>query len=149
MKTLLPLSLLALATLILFVTASAQDATTAELPRLDDGAAIVPVTPVAPTNSVFIIVCDAKPGQILVLDSTGTWLSTVRDAKIEFIIGENTPKVTCTMWSGPLKPTKPDVKSWDLAQLKSVTDAEFQKMVDSLQVDPEAIRRRVTEPAAE
>lgn len=139
------LALLPLVALLIVGLAYGQETTENELPRLDDGN----TTAAAPAaaNSVFIICCDAKPGQILVLDSTGKWLSTVRDAEIKFTIGETVPTVKCTMWSGPFKPTNPEVRNWTLAQLKSVTATEFQQMVDSLQSDPEAIRRRVTQPA--
>ena len=102
-------------------------------------------TPVATENSVFIIICDEKPGQAFVLDSTGKWLSTVRDVTISFTIGQKVPSVICTLWSGPFKPSNPEVKAFELMQLKSVTNAEFQSMIDALQTDPDAISRQITE----
>lgn len=103
-----------------------------------------PAPPVA-NDSVFIIVCDAQPSQVLVLDSNGKWLSSVRTIEMTLVIGDTSPKVKGTMWSGPIKPKTPIVKTWTLAQLKSVTEEEFTEMVDSLQGDPDAIRRRVAE----
>jgi hypothetical protein len=100
-------------------------------------------------DPVFVIVCDAKPGRWLVLDSTGKWISAVQIVDLGPIsIGDTTPKITCTMWSGPIKPNNPIIKTWNLAQLKSVTEPEFQEMLDSLQADPDAIRRRVEEEEA-
>jgi len=115
--------------LIIVISGAIQD----ELPRLDG----------APTpDSVFIVVCDANPSQILILDEDGKWIDTIRSIELSFVMGQR-PNVKCTMWSGPFKPTVPDVKVWNLAQLKSVSEDEFQQMVDSLQTDPEAVRRRI------
>jgi hypothetical protein len=103
-----------------------------------------PDTPAVSEDSVFVIVCDAKPSQWLVLDSTGKWVSGVRSVEVTLTIGSATPTVKGTLWSGPIKPKNPQVKTWKLVQLKSVTEAEFQEMLDSLQTDSDAIRRRVT-----
>lgn len=123
-----------------------------ELPRLDEDAKDPPTAPTTtpkPTPEmgkefVYIIVCDAKPDQILLLNNSGVWLQTVRSVDIKFSI-DIPPTVTCTMWAGPYRPTNPEVKVWGLSQIKSVNITEFQDMVDSLQTDPEAIRRRVAE----
>lgn len=107
---------------------------------------VAPDAPEAADNTeVFVIVCDAKPSQWLVLDSTGKWIPSVRAVDVTLTIGDNAPKATCTMWSGPIRPKNPIVKNWTLAQLKSVTEEEFSEMLDSLQDDPEAIRRRIAE----
>ena len=143
----LPAFILAPQRLSLSATQNAE-----ELPRLDEDAKDSPSTPTATPKStpkiesefVYIIVCDAKPDQILLLNNNGVWLQTVRSVDIKFSI-DIPPTVTCTMWSGPYRPTNPEVKIWGLSQIKSVNITEFQDMVDSLQSDPEAIRRRVVE----
>lgn len=103
------------------------------LPRLDD---------VKPPESVFLIVCDANPDKIIVLNGQGKWIPTVKEAMIKFQTGIK-PKITCMMYSGFYKPTNPEVKVWQIAQLKSVTPVEFQQMIDSLQKDPESIKKAI------
>ena len=105
-------------------------------------------TPVPGTitkDSVFIIICDEKPGQVFVIDSAGKWLSTIRDVTISFSIGQKIPSVVCTLWSGPFKPTNPEIKTFELVQLKSVTNNEFQSMIDASETDPEVISHQVVE----
>ena len=95
------------------------------------------------SNDVYVIVCDAEPGQMVVLDSNGVWLSSVRTVEITFTIGAANPKAKCTMWAGPIRPNNPVVENWNLAELKSVAAEEFQEMLDSLQTNPEAVRDRM------
>ena len=90
-------------------------------------------------GSVFAVVCDGKPGQMIILDSNGKWVPNVKNIEIKAEIG-NQAVITCTIYEGVLKPTRPNVKSWTLSQMKTVTNSEFQKLVDSLQSDPEAIK---------
>lgn len=98
-----------------------------DIPRLDT------------VGSVFLIACDSQPNKVLVLDSTGKWLSAVKSVEIKFEIGQPVV-ITCTLYEGYLKPTKPQVKSWQLAQMKTVAPTEFQQMVDSVQSNPDAIK---------
>lgn len=96
------------------------------------------------SGAILVIVCDSNPEQILVLDSDGKWIPSVQSIEVKLEIGRSTPKAICTMWSGPLKPKNPEVKIWNLSQLKSVSASEFEQMVDSVQTDPEAIKKRLT-----
>lgn len=96
------------------------------------------------SGSILVIVCDSKPEKLLVLDAAGKWIPSVQSIEVKLEIGRTTPKAICTLWSGPIKPTKPEVRTWDLAQLKSVSSSEFDQMVDQVQSDPEAIRKRLT-----
>lgn len=96
-----------------------------ELPRLDDTGALV-------------IVCDANPNQMIILDSNGKWLSSVRNVEFKIDIN-NSATITCIMWNGPIRPTNPKIETWQLSQLKSVAENDFKSIVDSLQKDPEAI----------
>ena len=105
------------------------------IPRLDSQPA---------SGSILVIVCDSKPEKLLVLDATGKWIPAVQSVELKLEIGRTTPKAICTLWSGPIKPTNPEVKTWDLAQLKSVSAAEFDKMIDSVQTDPDAIKKMLT-----
>lgn len=90
-------------------------------------------------GSVFLIVCDAKPGQVIVLDQNGKWISSVKGVEIKFDVGKS-PTITCVIYEGLFRPSNPQTKTWVLAQMKTVASSEFQKMVDSLQTDPEAIK---------
>lgn len=116
------------------VTASTTGSQQQPIPRLDDQA----------SGSILVIVCDSNPEKWLVLDSDGKWIHSVRSIELKLEIGKSTPKAICTMWSGPIKPTNPEVKTWDLSQFKSVGAAEFDQMVDSVQGDPEAIKKRLS-----
>lgn len=105
----------------------AQEPATTEpagtIPRLDGG------------KSVFMIVCDASPDKYIVLDQDGKWLPNVKQAQVRFDLGK-APMMTCTMYSGVYVPTNPEVKMWRLAQIRSVSTAEFQRTIDSLQSNP-------------
>jgi hypothetical protein len=90
-------------------------------------------------SGVFVIACDSEPNKIIVLDATGKWLHTVKSVEVKFDIGHPVT-ITCQMYEGVLRPSRPETKSWRLAQLKTVTEADFQQMIDNLQTDPEAIR---------
>ena len=91
---------------------------------------------------VFVIVCDAKPGQMLILNDQGDWVPDAREAKINVAIGpEAKPSIECTMWTGLFRPTNPVIRNGTVNQIKSVNIDEFQKMVDDLQVDPSAIKK--------
>ena len=131
------LALMFVMTLVLFASVSmvcAQDDPAPDPPAPVD-------TPA--NNDVYVIVCDAEPGQMVVLDSNGVWLSSVRTVEITFTIGASNPKAKCTMWAGPIRPNNPVVENWNLAELKSVAAEEFQEMLDSLQTNPEAVRDRM------
>ncbi len=96
------------------------------------------------SGNAFVIACDAKPGQVLVLDTSGKWLSGVKEIDIKFEIGKEA-SITCTIYEGVLRPSRPITKTWILAQMKTVSSTEFQKMVDLLQKDPDAIKSLLKE----
>jgi len=100
-------------------------------------------TATTPAANAFVIVCDSRPNQIIVLDAQGKWIPTVQSATIKVEIGHS-PQITCVMWSGLFKPTNPETKVWTLAQMKSVTAQQFQQYVDQLQTDPSAIARSLS-----
>ncbi len=131
----------------------------AQPPVVDPPAAKTKAKPPAPTNpdtgsdndqtpkasgNVFVIVCDAKPGQMIVLDGDGKWVPSVKGIEIKFDVGQS-PTLTCTIYEGQFKPSRPQMKSWTISQMKTVSNAEFQRMVDSLQTDPEAIKSMLKE----
>jgi hypothetical protein len=64
---------------------------------------------------------------------------SVKEIDIKFEVGKEA-SITCTIYEGVLKPSRPVTKTWTLAQMKTVSATEFQKMVDSLQTDPNAIK---------
>lgn len=91
------------------------------------------------TESVFVVVCDGKPGQMVVLDSNGKWIPNVKNIEIKLEVGQPAT-ITCVIYEGVLKPSNPPVKTWSLSQMKTMSNSEFQKLVDSLQTDPSAIK---------
>lgn len=96
--------------------------------------------PIVPKLAAFLIVCDSDPSQILVLDSTGKWLPDVKEAEVVVKLGRPA-QLKCILWAGNIKPSKPAILSWDLAQIQSASLEEFQGMVDGLQSDPTFIKR--------
>lgn len=90
-------------------------------------------------GNVFVVLCDARPGQLLVINSEGKWLAGVRSVEIKSEVGKDAT-ISCQMWDGPIRPSRPQVKTWTLAQVKTIPQTEFQRLVDSLQTDPDAIR---------
>lgn len=116
------------------VTSSTTGVNQQAIPRLDNQT----------SGSILVIVCDSNPEKWLVLDSDGKWIHAVRSIEVKLEIGKSTPRAICTMWSGPIRPTNPEIKTWDLSQLKTVSPTEFDQMVDSVQSDPEAIKKRLS-----
>ncbi len=94
--------------------------------------------------SAFVIVCDSAPGKVIVLDKDGKWISTTKAVDVRFIIGHEAT-ISVVIYEGIVKPSKPEIRVWHLAQLKSVSALEFQKMVDNLQTDPTAIGATIKE----
>ncbi len=86
-----------------------------------------------------MVACDSDPNKVILLDQNGRWLSTVKSVEMKFDIGQPIT-VTCMMYEGVIKPSKPQIKSWQLVQLKTVPVAEFNQMLDTLQSDAEAIK---------
>lgn len=118
--------------------AKGQDqATEAQIPRLDG---------VGSLKSVFLIVCDSAPNKIIILDDTGRWIHRVKEAEIK-IDGSSTSTVKCLMYEGAFRPSQPETKTWRLSQIKTVSDVDFQGMIDGLQTDPEAVKKKLTVPA--
>lgn len=104
------------------------------------------VPAVGATASAYLIICDSDPEKIIVLDESGKWLPTVKSADIQFAVGQK-PKITCILYSGAFKPTNPTTKTSLLSEVKTVTATEFQGMIDSLQVDPSALRKNKVKPS--
>ncbi len=102
-------------------------------------AAAPPPTP-APNNNALLIVCDAEPSKFILLDSEGKWLSSVREAKLNYSL-QQPPTIDCVMYEGPFKPNKPKTKVWTIVELKSVSSEEFYGFIESLQEDPFAIKK--------
>ena len=86
--------------------------------------------------------CDTQPGRVIVLDTTGKWLSTVESVEIKFEI-DGQATIACTMHEGFVKTTKPVVKSFTILKIRTLPAPDFQKLVDDLQTDPNAIKNYV------
>lgn len=102
-----------------------------------------PAPTVAPANNnALLIVCDAEPSKFILLDSEGKWLSSVREAKLNYTL-QAPPTIDCVMYEGPFKPAKPKNKIWNIVELKSVSTDEFYSFIDALQEDPYAIKKMI------
>ena len=94
-------------------------------------------------KQVFVMVCDSAPHKLIILDESGKWMHRVKEADIRIDNGNST--VRCMLYEGSFKPTSPEVKTWRLAQLKSITEAEFQSHIDNLQTDPDAVKKAMAQ----
>ena len=137
------LMVVALSAFCLPATLQAQEEGENALPSLAETEAQTSVN-TADTKTVFLLICESDPQLLCVLDNKGNWINEVRSAKINFTIGEGKPQIECTMWAGPFKPSKPKVITWDLIQIKSIDKQKFQTIIDSLQSDPSAVRKMIT-----
>lgn len=93
-------------------------------------------------RSAFLIICDINPSKIIVLDDAGKWMHRVRETEIKI---DGNAIMKCTMYEGHYRPSSPEVKSWKLAQIKAVSETEFQAMINNLQNDPEAVRKQMSQ----
>ncbi len=99
-------------------------------------------------TDAYAIICESQPDRVIVLDSTGKWLANVKIVDIKLNVGSPiAPAATmsCTMYEGQVKPSEPQVKTWRLIQLKTLSAHEFQQKIDSLQTDPNAIKTMAKE----
>lgn len=108
------------------------------------GKPAAPTVVAAPVTGVYVVTDETNPGKIIVLDTNGKWLPTVREIRQEttLITGQN-PTVVCVMYEGTYRPTQPSVKTWQLMQSKTVTSHEFQRLVDDLQTNPDALKSTI------
>lgn len=87
-----------------------------------------------PIKSVIVIINSGDMSRILVVSSDGRWVHEARAIIIDSTIGSPKPaKIKCTMYKGLFKPTKPEVKTWELKELMTITSSDFQKILDGLQ----------------
>lgn len=93
-------------------------------------------------QSVFILMCDASPEKVIVLDTSGRWISKAREIEIK-LGGGGMAAVKCVMYEGAYKPRNPLVKTWKLGQISTVSENRFQEMIDNLQNDPEAVKKLI------
>ncbi len=119
------------ACLVLLLAVGFTFAQEQELPRLDS---------IDKPSPAYLVVCDSDPSKIIVLDVTGKWLSEVKTASIVIKIG-SPATLRCELYSGSIRPSRPNIMNWDLAQVQSVTNADFQSMIDNLQTDPTYVKR--------
>ncbi len=85
-------------------------------------------------KSVIVIVNSDDMSKILVVSVDGRWVHEARAVTIDTTIGSNKPaKIRCTMYKGLFKPTKPEVKTWELKELMTASNADFQRILDGLQ----------------
>ena len=98
---------------------------------------------VVQSNNALMIVCDAEPSKFILLDSEGKWLSSVREAKLNYTL-QAPPTIECTMYEGAFKPKNPKMKTWSITEIKSVSSEDFYGYIDALQEDPFAIKKMLT-----
>jgi len=94
----------------------------------------------AAAASVFCIICDSEPSKFIILNQDGQWIPDVQSAIFAFE-SNKTAEITCIIWVGPYKPTKPTTKTWSLDQIMTVSKDVFDKYVDDLQKDPGAVAK--------
>lgn len=100
-------------------------------------------TVAVPNTNALMIVCDAEPSKFILLDSEGKWISSVREAKLNYTL-QSPPTVDCVMYEGSFKPKNPKTKTWTIVELKSVSSEDFFGYIDALQDDPLAIKKMAT-----
>lgn len=102
-----------------------------ELPKIE---------PKVENGSAFLIVCDAQPNKVLVLDSNGKWIPNVKGIELKLDIGAGSVVVSCTIYDGIVKPSKPQIRIFTVTQMKTTNAVEFQQLIDDLQSNPDAIK---------
>lgn len=98
-----------------------------DIPRLDE------------PKAAFLLICDTTPSKVIILDETGKWLHRAKE--IEVKVDGSTSTIKCTLYEGHYRPSSPEIKSFRLSQVKTVSETEFQTMINNLQTDPDAVRK--------
>jgi hypothetical protein len=94
-------------------------------------------------DKAFLVLCDAAPGQLIVLDSQGNWIPDVKSVSITIGI-DNKSEMTTVAYVGVIKPTNPKTKTYELVQVKSVSKQQFTGIIDGLQSDPAYVKNSNT-----
>jgi len=81
--------------------------------------------PTIQDKPILILINEESPDQIIVFDSTGKWLDTIKSIAINIDVGTGSIMATTTLWKGILKPKNPKIQKYRVKELKSVTTEMF------------------------
>jgi len=96
---------------------------------------VVPDTqPTVQSNpaTVLILVNESQPNQMIIYDGAGTWLSTIREIKLNIDLLGSGVTAECTMWKGVLKPENPKQFTAQVKEIKSINAELFTKRLAKL-----------------
>lgn len=81
---------------------------------------------------ILILINESSPDQMIIFDSNGVWLDSIKSGTLELEIG--TGKITATLlsWKGVIKPKNPKTSKYKVKELKSVTSVEFENQLEQL-----------------
>jgi len=74
--------------------------------------------------------CTDNLAKVLIHRNDGKLVANARSLTIKMDRVGEPPYATCQIYDGLFPPTKPDVLSWRIAEIRFVTPADFQKLID-------------------
>lgn len=81
---------------------------------------------------ILIMINELSPDQMIVFDTTGKWLDTVKSISMNVDVGSGSIIATITSWKGVLKPKTPKINKYKVKELKSVTEDVFNEKLEEI-----------------
>jgi hypothetical protein len=97
----------------------------------------------AQQERAFLVMCDAVPSQLIVINSNGEWIPHVKSVIINININGVT-ELIAKSYKGVIEPSNPETKTYELAQIKSISQQQFTAIIDGLQQDTSYVRNSGT-----
>ena len=82
--------------------------------------------------SILLLVNESQPNQVIVYDTKGVWLFSIRQIKITLDLAGAGIKAECMAWKGVYKPTAPKKFTAIVKEIKSIPSSAFKERVEEL-----------------
>jgi hypothetical protein len=75
--------------------------------------------------TILLLLNESQPNQVIVYDSKGEWLSSIREIKLTIDLLGTGIQAECTSWKGVLRPSSPKKYTTQVKEIKSITSDDF------------------------
>lgn len=84
------------------------------------------------TKLALVLVNEMSPDQVIVFDTTGKWLDTVKSMTVVMDVGTGSIVGTFTSWKGVMKPKTPKIIKMKIKEIKSVSADIFNEKLEEV-----------------